>query len=178
VRKLPTIALASVAALALAGTAVAASHDNHVMNVALSDGSVAHIEYVGDVAPKVTVQPGAPMDDWAAAPFGQFAGFDRMMADMNRRTEAMIRQAQQMAQQAGGVPGAPIVASFGSAPAGVTSTTVVSYSNGSSTCTRTTETVSQGPGKPPKVTSSVSGECAGGTSPGGARPSAAPINRT
>lgn len=176
-RKLPTIALASVAALALAGTAVAASHDNHVMNVALPDGSVAHIQYVGDVAPKVTVQPGA-MDDWAAAPFGPFAGFDRMMADMNRRTEAMIRQAQQMARQAGGVPGAPIVASFGSAPAGVTSTTVVSYSNGSSTCTRTTETVSQGAGKPPKVTSSVSGECAGGTSPVGARPSAVPINRT
>jgi hypothetical protein len=44
-------------------------------------------------------------------------------------------------------------------PAGQTSTTVVSISQNGSTCTRSTEVVSQGPGKAPKVTSKVSGQC-------------------
>jgi hypothetical protein len=179
VRKLPTIAFAGVAGLALAGTAVAAARNSHIMNVPLPDGSVARVEYVGDVAPRVTLAPvAAPMADWGAMPFPSFAGFDRMMADINRQTEAMMRQAQQMARQPAGMPGAPIVASFGNAPAGVTSTTVVSYSNGNSSCTRTTETISQGPGKPPKVTTSVSGNCAAGGAPARPAPSAAPINRT
>lgn len=174
-RKLPKIAFAGVAAAALAGTAVAASSNNHVMNVSLPDGSVAHIEYAGNVAPRVTVQPmPVAADDWA--PFASFAGFDRMMADMNRQTDALIRQAQQMASRPGGNPGAPTVASFGNAPAGASSSmTVVSYSNGNSTCTRTTETVSEGPGKPPKVTSNISGNCGPSTAP--AQPSR-PINRT
>ena len=53
--KLP--ALAGIAAAAIAGTAIAAGSKSHVMNVPLPDGSVAHIQYVGDVAPKVTVEP-------------------------------------------------------------------------------------------------------------------------
>jgi hypothetical protein len=171
--------LAGVAALALAGTAVAASHNNHVINVALPDGSVAEIEYAGKVAPIVTIQPARPPavsdDDWM--PSLSVAGLDRMMADMNRQTEALIRQAQQMARQPAGVPGSPIVASFGNVPAGVTSTTVVSYSNGNSTCTRTTQTVSQGAGKPPKVISNVSGDCSASPAPAPQR-SGAPINRT
>ena len=61
-------------------------------------------------------------------------------------------------------------------PAGETSTTVVSVSNGGATCTRTTESVSQGPGKPPKVTSSVSGTVRAGAAP--RRASGAPLNRT
>jgi hypothetical protein len=177
VRKLPAIALAGVAAVTLAGTAVAASRNNHVMNVPLPDGSTARVEYAGDVAPKVTVEPARPVafGDWAPLP--SFAGFDRMIEQMNRETQAMLRQAQQMARQPVAPGATPYVASLGNAPAGVTSTTVVSYSNGSSTCTRTTETVSQGPGRPPKVTSSVSGNCAPhpGTAPA---PSAAPLNRT
>jgi hypothetical protein len=173
VRKLP-IALAGVASLALAGTGFAAATRSHVINVSLPDGSVAHVEYVGDVAPKVTVQP-VDRNPVTWAPFASFAGFDRMIEQMNRETEAMVRRAQQMAHQPAGASGAPWVASFGNAPAGVTSTTIVSYSNGGSTCTRTTESVSQGPGKPPKVASSVSGNC-GGAAP--TQPSAAPINRT
>jgi hypothetical protein len=177
VRKLPTIALTGVA-LSLAGTAIAGHRNNHIMDVALPDGSVARVEYAGKVAPVVTIEPArAPAmdDDWLPMP--SFAGFDRMMADMNRRTEAMVRQAQQMARQPAGVPGSPIVASFGNAPAGATSTTVISYSNGSSTCTRTTETVLEGPGKAPKVTSNVSGDCGTSAAPAPQR-SGAPINRT
>ena len=167
-RKLPAIALAGFAAAALAGTAVAASRSSHVINVALPDGSTARVEYVGDVAPKVTIEPGRPVAFGALAPLPSFASFDQMFEQMNRETEAMMRQAQQMQQvaaQAGPGGAAPTVASFGNAPAGVTSTAVVSYSNGHGTCTRTTQTVSQGAGKPPKVTSSVSGDCGAEAAP-------------
>jgi hypothetical protein len=56
-RKIHTAVVASIAALAVVGTAVAASHDNHVMKLDLPDGSIARIEYKGDVAPKVIVAP-------------------------------------------------------------------------------------------------------------------------
>lgn len=158
-RKLPVFALSAVAAVALAGTAVAAAPKSHVMNVPLPDGSVAHIEYVGDVAPKVTVDP-RPMADAAASwgmPFPSFAGFDRMIEQMQRQSQQMMRQAQEMAKQPAGA--APYIASYANMPAGQTSTTIVSISSNGSACTRSTEVVSQGPGKAPKVTSSVSGEC-------------------
>jgi len=168
------LAVAGIAVAAVAGTAIAANSKSHVMNVALPDGSVAHIQYIGDVAPKVTVEPrrlagiGA---DWAPIVLPSFAGFDQMMARMNR-------QIQEMARQPLASP-AMNVASYGNLPAGVTSTSVVSYSNGGATCTRTTEVVSQGPGKPPKVTSNVSGDCSAAAvpQPPVAKP-AAPIDRT
>jgi len=160
VRTLPAFAFAGVAA-ALAGTALAAAPKTHVMNVPLPGGSVARVEDVGDVAPKVTVAPGptAAADMPWASPFPAFAGIDRMIQEMNRRTAEMIQRAQQVAHQGAGP--APYIASYGDLPAGETSTTVVSVSNGGGTCTRTTQMVSQGPGKPPKVTSNVSGECGG-----------------
>ena len=68
------------------------------------------------------------------------------------------------------------VAAYGNLPAGATSTSIVSYSNGGATCTRTTEVVSQGPGKPPKVTSNVSGDCSAAPRRGEA--DGAPLDRT
>lgn len=163
-RKLPAFAFAGIAA-ALAGTAIAAAPRTHVMNVPLPDGSVAHVEYVGDVAPKVTVQPRVMTD--AAGPwtmsFPSFAGFDRMIQQMQRQSQEMVQRAQQMARQPAGA--APHIAAYGNMPAGGTSTTVVSVSNNGVTCTRTTEVVSQGPGKPPKVTSSTNGHCNDGSPP-------------
>jgi len=160
VRKLPIFAVAGLAAAILAGSAVAASPQMHNMDVPLPDGSVAHIEYAGNVAPKVTVAPPqlAGSDGWAAMPFPSFAGFDKMIQDMQRQSQEMMRRARDMSRQPMGA--APYIASYGSLPAGETSTTIVSVSNGATTCTRTTEVVSQGPGKAPKVTSNVSGQCA------------------
>jgi hypothetical protein len=159
------IALAGAVSAALAGTAIAAKPQTHVMEVPLPDGSVAHIEYVGDVAPKVTVAPRPfAAGDWAM-PFPSFAGFDRMMAELQRQAQERTRQAQRIARQAPG-GAAPYIAAYGDTPAGATSTSVVSVSNGGGTCTRTTEVVSQGPGKPPKVTSTVSGNCAAPPGPG------------
>lgn len=155
----PALAIAGVAAVALAGTAVAASRNSHVMTLSLPDGSTAHIEYVGDVVPKVTIARSNPaaFGDWAPLP--AFASFDRIFDEMNRQTAAMLRQAQQVALTPQRTGASPYVASFGNLPGGVSSTTIVSYSNGNATCTRTTESISQGPGKPPKVTSTVSGNC-------------------
>lgn len=160
-RKLRALAFAGVASAALAATAIAAATKTHVMNVPLPDGSTARVEYVGDVAPKVTVAPPtmADLHDPWAMTFPSFAGFDRMFEEINQRTRQMMRQAQEMAKQPGS--SAPHVASYGNMPEGGTSTTVVSVSKGGSTCTRTTEIVSQGKGKPPKVTSRVSGQCSG-----------------
>jgi hypothetical protein len=164
-----------VAGAALAGTAFAAAPKTHVMNVPLPDGSTARVEYVGDVAPKVTIGPPAVAnagDRWGMM-FPSFAGFDQMFEEINRQSQEMMRHAQQMARQPAGA--APYIASYGDMPAGGTSTTVVSVSNGGATCTRTTQVVSQGAGKPPKVTTNVSGQCGGGTAPA---PSAGPANRT
>jgi hypothetical protein len=175
--KLPVIALASAAAVALAGTAAAASRNSHVMNVPLPDGSVAHVQYVGNVPPRVTVEPVAATGDlWSTGMFPSFAGFDRMFEQMNRE----MRQVEQMAGQPLAAPANGLnVASYGSMPAGTSSVSVVSVSNGGATCTRTTEVVSQGPGKPPKVTSNVSGNCGSAPAPApqGA-PASAPIDHT
>lgn len=173
-KKLPVAAFAG--ALALAGTAFAASPKSHVMNVPLPDGSVVRVEYVGDVAPKVTVAPGPMAGEMTAAgapwgmPFPTFVNFDRMIAEMNRRSQDMIRQAREMARQPAGA--APYVASYGNLPAGESSTTIVSVSDGGKSCTRTTQVVSQGTGKAPKVTSSATGDCDAVPAPAG------PINRT
>ncbi|MFL6720592.1 MAG: hypothetical protein ACJ8FT_02155 [Sphingomonas sp.] len=151
-RKAVGFVLAGTAAAALAAGAVAASRNTHVMNVALPDGSTARVEYVGDVAPKVTVVPGQVQAD-------PFALFDRSAFDMQRQIDAMMRQVSEMARQPlAGAPGLN-VAAYGNAPAGATSVTVVSTSNGARTCTRTTEVTAQGPGKPPKVVSNLSGDC-------------------
>ena len=170
------VALAA-AATALAGTAIAANRNSHMMNVPLPDGSVAHVQYVGDVPPKVTVDP-APLAPgfWTSGMLPSFANFDRMIQQMDRETQAMMRQVQQ-APIAGGVPGLN-VASYGNMPAGANSVSIVSVSNGGGTCTRRTEVVSQGAGKSPKVTTSVSGNCAASAQPQAPAAVAPRVNRT
>jgi hypothetical protein len=166
-RKAGAIVLAGLGAAALAGAATAASRNTHILNVPLPDGSTARVEYVGDVPPKVTVTPGriAP----TLAPFGMF---DVGMFDIQRQMDAMMRQVNEMTARAIAAPGMN-VAAYGAAPAGGTSVTVVTTSDGSKICTRRTEVTSQAAGKPPKVVTSQSGDC------GPAAPSpSTPLNRT
>jgi hypothetical protein len=178
-RKLAKFALAGAAAAAIAGTGYAATGNAHVMDVALPDGAVAHIQYYGDVAPKVTIAPSAQTGMpglWAPMAFPRFEDIDQAIARMNQETEAMMRQAQTMTAHPG-TPGVN-VASYGNMPAGANSVSVVSYSNGAHTCTRTTQSVSEGPGKPPKVTTSVSGDCGpAATAPEASQPTG-PLNHT
>jgi hypothetical protein len=155
-RRAFAIVLAGLGAVTLTGAAVAASRDTHTMTVPLPDGSSVRVDYVGNVAPKVSVTP-APL----SGPFAPFGMFDRSAFDMQRQIEAMMRQINEMARAP--VAGTPDlnVAAYGNAPIGSSSVTVVSTSNGAKTCTRTTEVTAQGPGKAPKVVSKVSGDCAG-----------------
>jgi hypothetical protein len=159
-RKALAIVLAGLGAVTLTGAAAAARQDTHVMTVPLPDGSTATIEYVGKVAPKVTVTPVPIAGPWA--PFGLFG---RSGFDMQRQIDAMMREIDAMAKRPLTVTPGLNVAAYGSAPAGSSSVTVVSTSDGASTCTRTTEVTSQGAGKPPKVVSKVSGDCAVGAAP-------------
>jgi hypothetical protein len=166
--KARAIVLAGLGAATLTGAAAAASRDTHTLNVPLPDGSTARIEYVGNVAPKVIVQP-------AAVPplFAPFGLFDRSAFDIDRQIDAMMRQVNDMAAHATAVAPGVNVAAYGNVPAGTQSVTIVTTSNGTQTCTRRTEVTSQGAGKAPKVLTSLSGDC------GGAAPTAAkPINRT
>jgi hypothetical protein len=163
-RKAFGLVVAGVGAAAIAGAAVAATRNAHILNVPAPDGSTVRVEYVGDVAPKVTVVPGP-----VVAPFGLF---DRSAFDIQRQIDAMMRQVDTMAKiPIAGTPGLN-VAAYGNAPAGSESVTVVSTSNGSKTCTRTTEVTAQGVGKPPKVVTNVSGDCGPASAAMPARPTA------
>ena len=166
-RKLPVVALGGFAAAALAGSAIAATQSTHRVDVPLPDGGVVHVEYVGDVAPTVSVAPPQARGLWAPMAFPGFGNFDAMFEQMDRQ----MRQIQQMASQPG-APGGLNVAAYGDMPAGASSVSVVSSSSGGVNCTRTTEVVAQGPGKPPKITTNVSGDCGGAPR---AVPQAAPI---
>lgn len=160
-RKALRLTLAGLCGLLVAGTAAAASQRTQVMNVPLPDGSTARIEYVGEVAPKVTVNP-SPL----LVRFPEIGPIHRSMFDMQRRIEAMIRNMRDLAPSS--VLAAPTVnvAGYGDMPAGTSSVTIVTTSDGTKTCTRRTEVTSQGPGRAPKVESSVSGHCG----PGGVAP--------
>jgi hypothetical protein len=144
------------------------------MDVALPNGGTAHITYYGNVAPKVTVLPGPVA--WAPMAMPALPDFHAMMARMERQREVLMKQVQALSRQAVPGPGTPVnVVSYANAPAGTNSVSVVSVSNGSGTCTRTTRVVSQGAGKPPKVTSDVSGTCSAvsGGPPQQSKPTAA-----
>ena len=161
---LPIIALTAIAA---ATGAPAADSAAKTMRVPLAEGSTVMVEYYGDVAPRVTVVPvERTMTVRPLAMFPDFAGIDQMIADMNRRGAEMMRRMETV-RRTGGLAQMPgmNLASAGSLPAGASSVSVVSVSNGGKTCTRTTEIVSQGAGKSPKVTSNVSGDCGPASSP-------------
>ena len=169
-RTLSKLGLAAVCAVGLAGTAAAAARSTHVINVALPDGSVARVEYVGDVAPKVIVAPASPVA-WSgfAAPVGlRLAGFDDMFARMDREMAETMREIDQLARQplAAGAHGVNLAA-YGSAPAGTSSYSVMTVSENGRQCSRSTQVIGQGAGKAPKVVSKLSGDC-------GPVPSAAP----
>ncbi len=161
--KLRTAILAGGATLLFAGAAVAATAQFHTMSVNLPDGSVAHITYAGDVAPKVAVDEA---DAQAAAYADPFAAMDRDFArvsammeqqrqQMMQQVAAMQRQGQ---QQGAGQPGQLVVT--GNMPAGSSySYSMVSSSNGKGTCSQTVEWRSDGSGREPQVTRASSGDC-------------------
>jgi hypothetical protein len=176
--------LAAVATLALAGTATAKERDSKILRIMMPDGSVQQVRYTGDVPPTLVVvpvrriaMPVSPIDADFMAPF---AMLDRISAEMDRRMEAMLRQASSLAASAGNAPsgaagpsGLTLAADGVGAPAGSVSYSFVSSSSaGGTTCSRFVQMVSQGPGKEPQVTERTEGDC-GAAKPDGAAPAAA-----
>jgi hypothetical protein len=163
--KLKTIIIAACT-VALAGTAaLAASSDIHRMTVRLADGSIATVEYTGDVAPKITVTPAGP----GFAAFGpQFAFAD--FEEMDRQMAAAMAQMHQQMQVMNAMlhdPGfaananGPISAAFGSMP------------SGASFCARSVSITTDENGKQ-HVEQHQAGNC-GGASAHGSVPPHAPV---
>jgi hypothetical protein len=159
--KLRTALLAGAGTLLFAGVATAATAKFHTMSVDLPDGSVAQIQYVGDVAPKVSVVPVAAEDAAYADPFAAMdADFARVSAMMEQQQEDMMRQVALMQRDAAtsGQPGQFVVT--GNLPAGTSyHYTMVSTSGGNGTCTQSVEWRSDGSGKQPQVMRTSSGDC-------------------
>lgn len=138
--------------LGLAGTALAAADDLHVMKVALPDGQVALVQYRGDVPPQVQVaEPGVVEDSW---PFAEMAA---QMAQLEAQTHAMMAQAAAMQREAAAHPGAVTVSTNG-APGVSYWTSVTTTSNGKRSCTQTVTWRSDAAGKP-QMTQASSGDC-------------------
>jgi hypothetical protein len=154
--------LAGAGSLLVATAAVAATDEFHRMQVALPDGSVAHIEYVGDVAPTITVQPVAVDRIAFFDPFAgmapAFADLDRVSALMERQSQAMLRQVAEMqrAGASGAMPGQVFATS--NLPAGSYHYSYVS-STTSNGCTQTVAWQSDGKSAQPHMTRASSGDC-------------------
>ncbi len=129
-----TLFLAGAATLLAAGTAAAAADKLKTMDVALPDGSVAHIEYAGEVAPKVTVVP-AWRQGWTA--HDPFAALDRIAYEMRARHQAMMGRMRALHDAA------------------------MKQARNANGCTRTVQYSSDGSGAEPKVTRASSGNCEG-----------------
>ena len=159
-RLMSKVLLGGLATAALAGTAVAAEHVVHVMNVAMPDGSIAKVRYVGDTPPVVRVVPvrAVPVMPVAMIDPG-FAAMDRMVAAMDAHADAMMRQAAMMAAMP--ATGAPLQhADMQKLPAGTVSYSYVSTTS-SNGCTQTVRTTSDGSGGQPQVIRTSAGTCDG-----------------
>jgi len=170
-----TTFLAGAAALLAAGTAAGAADQLNTMKAALPDGSIAHIEYTGEVAPKVTVEP---VGSRVRIAYDPFAELDRIALEMRARQQAMMRQMAAMqqaaAQAATATPGA--VTLIGNLPAGA-HVSYFSSTTEASGCTRTVQYSSDGSGEEPRVTRASAGNCDAAASEAGPTPAAEPAPR-
>ena len=166
---------AGIAGLAITGAAMAATppkhaqpenvQPEHILSVAMPDGTVEHIRYSGDTPPALVFTPvrqaALPVafgDPFTMAPF---ADFDRIAAVMDRQMDAMLRQASTLAAQPVGPDGKIDQAAFAKLPAGTVHYSFVSSSSGNGTCSRSVQMTSFGPNQQPKIVSQSSGDCAG-----------------
>lgn len=167
--KHPAVLLAAIAALVTAGAASAApaSSEWRTTTVALPDGSQAHIRYVGDVPPQVTVSMPIVQDPRAAvadeiADEAQDAGIPRARRIIQARPVPAPPQAT-----------LPQLIVAGNAPEGSTyEYTVITSGTDGKVCAQRTEWTSRGRGKEPEVRRDDTGE--GCVSSAATRPAPAP----
>ena len=144
--------------MALAGVALAAADNHHVMNVVMPDGSVAQVHYVGNVAPQVVAVPSAEVVPVAMV--DPFAMFDRISYEMDRQMGAMLQQAAAVAHAAPGANGQLSDAALKSLPPGTVSYSFTSYSSGNgASCSQSVQVTSLGQNHAPKVERQSQGDC-------------------
>lgn len=157
-------ALFGAAVLSVAGAAMAAGHYTHEMKVALPDGSIARIEYTGDVAPRVSVTSAVPVAPVAFLnPFDPvpFMDLDRVSDQMEEQASALMRQVDAMRTAASDANAKPQLAASANLPAGTGNFTFISIGNGKGTgsCYRSVQVTSDGSGAHPKIVSNREGNC-------------------
>lgn len=155
-RKITKLLVAGAGALTLAGVAVAAADNAHVMKVVMPDGSVAQIRYVGDTPPQVVAVPAAQVMPVAMA--DPFAMMDRIAYEMDRRMDAMLQQAA--AIQRAAPNGQLSEAALRSMPPGTVSYSYTSFSSGNgASCSQSVQVTSLGANQAPKVERQSQGDC-------------------
>ncbi len=165
IRSLLVTAAAAVLVGAM-GSAEAANNKLHTMTIQLPGGGTARIQYVGDVAPKVTLVPGwQTADVFVPDPafFGWsplFASLNSAASEMDRQLAAAQQQMEQMQAQLAGASDQPIEAALKNAPPGSESFSVVTVSNGKGFCMQSVHMVKPVDGKP-QVQRQSSGDCSG-----------------
>lgn len=161
-RKLRTAVLTGIAALAVAGVGLAAARDTHTLKVDLPDGSVAPIEYRGDIAPKVTLAPvsyAMPVAFADGLDSTPFAALDHVAAELDRETAAMIHRAAQLQTPPMLAQHKLEMVALGKLPAAIVHYQIVSTAGGSGSCTRSVEMTSYGWDQKPGIISTSSGDC-------------------
>ena len=157
-RKISKFLIAGAGAMALAGVALAAADNHHVMNVVLPDGSVAQVHYVGNVAPQVVAVPSAEVVPMAMV--DPFAMIDRISYEMDRQMDAMLQQAAAVTRAAPGANGQLSEAALTNLPPGTGSYSFTSYSSGNgASCSQSVQVTSLGQNQAPKVERQSQGDC-------------------
>jgi len=157
-RKISKFLIAGAGAMALAGVALAAADNHHVMNVVLPDGSVAQVHYVGNVAPQVVAVPSAEVVPMAMV--DPFAMIDRISYEMDRQMDAMLQQAAAVTRAAPGANGQLSEAALTNLPPGTVSYSFTSYSSGNgASCSQSVQVTSLGQNQAPKVERQSQGDC-------------------
>lgn len=159
-----TAMLAALGSAAIAGAAMAAER---TMLIALPDGSVQHVAFPEETAPRILViQVPAPLSPFAAVGSASpFAAMERMSAMMDAQADAMLRQVAMMRAQAPAQPGNGIVMTNAEGqPVGVMHYSFTSSTTSTDGCTQTVNYSSNGStAEQPKVIRTSAGHCADGS---------------
>ncbi len=159
-RTLTRFLVAGAGTLAIAGVAIAAADRGHVMDVALPDGTIAHVHYVGDVAPRIDLASRTDAMPVAIVATDPFAMMDRISLAMDRQMDAMLRQASALASAAPAGAGQLSDAALAAMPAGTVSYSFTSYSGGNGgACSQSVQVTSLGANQAPKVVKQSQGDC-------------------
>jgi hypothetical protein len=161
---LTSISAVAAALVGLAALSPALAGDSpHMMNVRMPDGSIAQIQYMGDVPPQVVVAP-APIQA-VTPPFGPIA-IDPGFVAMARISDMLNRQADMMLRQAAAMP-ALLQNGAAQMPPGMHVYSMSSTIGNNGVCMRSVQITYDGTAKPQMV-SHTEGNC--GPNQGGGRP--------